>query len=101
MSKQTIKEISDIKEDCLNRIASRPIRSRNNCFRLLTLIFTRPYFDSGDIVSDLNVSKPTASRLIQEFVDMRIITPTNKAKRRYVTYRFDCYVDILEKGTSY
>ena len=68
--------------------------------RLLTLLLKHPYIDSTDVVSGLEVSKPTAGKLLQDFVDMGIISSIDKSKQRYVTYRFDKYADILESGTE-
>lgn len=97
---KTIQEISKIKEQCIKKIDKNSSRARENQMRLLSLILKHPYFDSGDIVNKLGLSKPTANKLIKDFVEMGIITSMNKEKQRYVTYRFDKYIDILEKGTE-
>ena len=103
MSKQAIKtitEISEVKEMCLKKIEKSSSRAKGNQLRLFSFIMKHPYFDSGDVTSNLQVSKPTASKLIQDFVAMGIVSSIDKEKQRYVTYRFDRYVDILEKGTN-
>lgn len=68
--------------------------------QLLTLLLKHPYIDSNDLISELEVSKPTASKHLQNFVDTGIISSIDKSKQRYVTHRFDKYVDILESGNE-
>lgn len=103
MSKQSIKtigELSKTRDDCINLINRGASHAKGNQLRLLTLLLKHPYIDSTDVVSGLEVSKPTAGKLLQDFVDMGIISSIDKSKQRYVTYRFDKYADILESGTE-
>lgn len=103
MSKQAIKtisELSKVKEECIKLIDMGSSRGKVNHMRFLSLLLKHPYIDSGDVISELKVSKPTASKLIQDFVNMGIVSSISKEKQRYVAYRFDKYVDILESGTE-
>jgi predicted transcriptional regulator len=68
--------------------------------QLLTLLLKHPYIDSNDLISELEVSKPTASKLLQNFVDTGIISSIDKSKQRYVTHWFDKYIDILKSRTE-
>jgi Uncharacterized conserved protein len=96
----TINEITKVKEECEQRIRNGSSREQTNQLRLLSMVLKHPYFGSSDITNGLQVSKPTASKLISDFVKMGIVSATDKEKRSYVTYRFDRYVGILEKGTE-
>ena len=47
----------------------------------------------------MNVTKPTVSNIISIFCILNIISPVAE-KQRYVTYRFNEYITILEEGTE-
>ena len=47
----------------------------------------------------MNVTKPTVSNIVSIFCKLNIISPVEE-KQRYVTYRFNEYVTLLEEGTE-
>lgn len=65
---------------------------------LLNRLFYTPYFSISDIEKMFDVSYPTASHLIHEFVDIGIVREITGKKRakRFVYFR---YMDILSEGT--
>ena len=65
----------------------------------MNYIFSHPYFDSTDLRKFLNVTKPTVLNIISIFCKLNIISPVAE-KQRYVTYRFNEYITILEVGTE-
>ena len=65
----------------------------------MNYLYRHPYFTSNDLIEEFKLTKPTVSKIIKELVDLNIIIPTSD-KKRYVTYKFDKYVNILEHGTE-
>ena len=62
-------------------------------------IYRHPYFNSTEIKEVLDVSKPTALGIIKILEDLKIVSPVEN-KQRYVTYKCNKYVTILEEGTE-
>jgi len=58
-----------------------------------------PYFDSTDLREYLSLTKPTISKIINELINLNIISSLDN-KQRYVKYYFKDYVGILEKGAE-
>ncbi|HMM00028.1 MAG TPA: hypothetical protein PKC96_01635 [Bacilli bacterium] len=46
------------------------------------MYFSFGNYNSNDAISDLDISKQTAKKLIQDSIDMVIISSTNKEKQR-------------------
>ena len=58
-------------------------------------LFTHPIIDAGDVASAAEVSRPTAYKLIERFVDHRLIIEITGAKRGKL-YRFDAYLNLFQ-----
>ncbi len=46
------------------------------------MYFSFGNYNSNDAISDLDISKETAKKLIQDFIDIDIVSSTNKEKQR-------------------
>lgn len=46
------------------------------------MYFSFGNYNSNDAISNLDISKETAKKLIQDFIDMGIISSANKEKQR-------------------
>jgi hypothetical protein len=46
------------------------------------MYFSFGNYNSNDAISDLDISKQTANKLIQDFIDIDIVSSTNKEKQR-------------------
>lgn len=92
--------INNIKKKTMNKIDNMSIINKSKYYKSVNFLYIHPYFDSKDLQEKLKISKPTASKIIEELFNLKIISKTSK-KERYVTYRFDEYVDVLEKGTEF
>lgn len=98
-SYKAIEQITIIMNKTKDLIESLSIKNKSKYYEVMKYIYSHPYFDSKDIQSKLEVSKPTTSKIIEELSRLKIISKTAD-KERYVTYRFDEYADILENGTD-
>lgn len=84
-----------------NKMKINSITSKNKeiLFEAMNYIYRHPYFDSSDLIEELKISKPTASSIIKKLFELGIISPTS-SKQRYVTYKCNEYISILEEGTN-
>ncbi len=84
-----------------NKMKINSIKSKNKeiLFDAMNYIYRHPYFDSSDLIEELKISKPTASSIIKKLLELGIISPTS-SKQRYVTYKCNEYISILEEGTN-
>ena len=98
-SMETIEKLSSIKIEATNKIDSLEIMNKQMNLRALDYLFVHPYVSSVELREELNVSKPTISKLLSTLVENGILKPTS-SKQRNVTYRFTKYADVLEEGTE-
>ena len=96
---QTINKITALKNEVKNKIDNLKVRNKEKLILAMNYIFSHPYFDSTELRKFLNVTKPTVSNIISIFCKLNIISPVAE-KQRYVTYRFNEYITILEEGTE-
>lgn len=96
---QTIERISSLIQEFNKRITNLSLKNKQTIFDAIKYIYKHPYFDSSDLISELKITKPTASNIIKKLVDIGVISPTS-SKQRYVTYKCDEYISILEEGTE-
>jgi len=84
-----------------NKMKINSITSKNKeiLFDAMNYIYRHPYFDSSNLIEELKISKPTASSIIKKLLEPGIISPTS-SKQRYVTYKCNEYISILEEGTN-
>ena len=96
---ETIAQINMLKDDTYNKINELTIKNKNTYFNVINYLFKHPYFNSKDIVDEFNISKPTVSKIVDELINLKIIVPTSN-KQRYVLYKFEEYINILEQGVE-
>ncbi|MBQ4557238.1 MAG: Fic family protein [Clostridia bacterium] len=67
---------------------------------LLNYLFETPFVTKKEIAEELKVSPPTAGTLVDIFCDLGILLDLTPEKKRYKTFVFTEYLNILEKGTE-
>ena len=67
---------------------------------LLNVLFENPIVTKKDVSKLLEVSLPTAGTLIDSFCELGILQDASPGKKRYKTYTFNEYLEILQKGTE-
>ncbi|MBE5857970.1 MAG: Fic family protein [Lachnospiraceae bacterium] len=72
----------------------------SNYQRLLDILFENPVVSRKKVSQFLNVSEPTASTICNVFEKMGILVDLTPEKKRYKRYKFDRYLEILQKGTE-
>lgn len=75
-------------------------KSNNNCTVLLNLLFERPIITKKEISEALDISLPTANVLVETFCNLGILKDKTPEKKRYKTFVFGEYLEILQKGTE-
>ncbi len=96
---QAIERITSLIQSNTEKIMSISFRNKKLLLDAMKYIYKHPYFDSVDLINELKITKPTASKIIKTLVEAEIVSPTS-SKQRYVTYKHDEYVAILEEGTN-
>lgn len=95
----TITKIDIIKEDINKKISNTNFKNKDTIRNVINYSFKHPYFTSSDLIDEFGFSKPTSMSLINNLINLNIIVKASD-KKRYVTYKLDKYVDILENGTD-
>ena len=92
------KAILALKQEYINRFYVID-NGNSNYQRLLELLFINPIVSKKQIAEYLNVSEPTASTLCNDFCNEGILVDITPEKQRYKRFKFERYLDILQKGT--
>lgn len=92
----TAKEILSLKKVCEDMI----VKSNNNYRQLLDLLFRSPVIDKQEVAERLNVSQPTANRIVEQFCELGILVDQKPESKRYKRYAFTKYLAILSRGTE-
>lgn len=75
-------------------------KGNGNHTALLNMLFENPIITKKDVSELLNVSLPTAGTLVDTFCELEILRDNTPQKKRYKTYAFGEYLEILQKGTE-
>lgn len=73
-------------------------RSAGNGQRLLELLEGHPIIEVAFVAEKLNVSRTTASNLVNAFVSIGILKQRDDSKKRYRTFLYEDYLAILRAG---
>ena len=93
----TAKEILELKTKCEQKIGSY---GNSNYNKLLDFLFQSPIITKNDVKEFLNVSYPTASKIVDEFCKSEIIYDLTYEQNRNKRYAFEPYIMILNRGTE-
>lgn len=96
---QTIEKITSLIKKNNEKIMGLSLNNQETLLDAMKYIYKHPYFDSNDLISELKITKPTSSKIIKKLVEIDIVSPTS-TKQRYITYKCDEYISILEEGTE-
>ena len=75
-------------------------KGNGNYAALLNTLFEYPIITKKEVSELLGISLPTAGSIVDIFCEIGILTDKTPEKKRYKTYEFKQYLDILEKGTE-
>lgn len=96
---ETISQIQNLMSNINDKLENLNIRNKENYYNAIKYLYMHPYFDSTDLRDHLSLTKPTISKIINELMNLNIISSLDN-KQRYVKYYFKDYVGILEKGAE-
>ena len=94
------KQILSLREECMKKVINSNAPGYKNGIKLLDSLFETPITTKVHARKYLNLSLPTASSIVDHFVNLGILsdyTPNRQRKKRYV---FASYLKILERGTE-
>lgn len=75
-------------------------KGNGNYAALLNTLFENPIITKKEVSELLGISLPTAGSIVDVFCDIGILVDKTPEKKRYKTYEFKQYLDILQKGTE-
>ncbi|MBQ8859344.1 MAG: Fic family protein [Clostridia bacterium] len=97
-STESAKKIIALRNKCSELIQKE---SGNTYYiSLLNHLFENPYVTKKSVAESLGVSVPTAGTLVDVFCDLGILKDVSPDKKRYKSFAFAQYLEILEKGTE-
>lgn len=94
----TAREILQLKAKCEQMLVEQQFSAMHNA--VLEDLFLHPVVSKNSILDVLDVSYPTASKIVDDLCKLGIlkdITPDQKRNKKYV---FDAYMEILNRGTE-
>jgi Fic family protein len=94
---EAAKHIIALREECKTKVNDK---NSTNHQKLLDLIFLHPVLTVNKVCELLDISYPTANRIVSEFCEWGILKPLFTEKVRNRKYCFDRYLAILGKGTE-
>lgn len=92
------KEIIQLKSACENKIVSKGWSVVYNI--LLDYLFEFPIVSINDAVEKLQVSYPTAAKVIDNLCSLDVLQDITPDQRRNKKYAFVSYMEILNRGTE-
>ena len=92
------KEIIGLKDKLTKELFKKKIGG-THAVRLLDMLFEKPLISVSDIVTQLNVSRQTATQLVNRFNEAAILNEVS-GKKRYRKYLFADYIKIIARGTE-
>ena len=92
------KEIIQLKSMCENKIVSHGWNTMYNI--LLEHLFEYPIISINDAMEKLQVSYPTAAKIIDNFCLLGILQDITPDQKRNKKYAFATYMEILNRGTE-
>lgn len=92
------KEIITLKSDCESKIVSRGWSVVYNI--LLDYLFEFPIVSINDAVEKLQVSYPTAAKVIDNLCSLDVLQDITPDQKRNKKYAFVSYMEILNRGTE-
>jgi len=75
-------------------------KSSGNYIALLNVLFEKPIITKKEISDLIGVSLPTAGSIVDIFSELGILCDYTPEKKRYKSYAFKEYLNILQKGTE-
>jgi Fic family protein len=98
-STTSAKQIISLKER-FSKILYDKNSNNSNYQRLLDSLFLDPIVSKNRVLELLDVSYPTASSVVDEFCDLKILQDATPLQNRNKKYIFMDYLNILDKGTE-
>lgn len=95
----SIQAINRIKDQDTQKLMASQLSNHTQALQVLEYLFKQPFVTSNELIDLLHISKPTAGKILDEFVRLGILV-SDSSKIRYRQYRYERYVEILQKGTE-
>ncbi len=98
-STESAKEIIGLRNKYSNLLLQK---EQGNAYYIpmLNYLFENPYVTKKDVAESLKISVPTAGALVELFCELGILIDLSPEKKRYKSFAFAQYLEILEKGTE-
>lgn len=97
---EALERLIDLRTRNVSAINESLGRSAGNGQRLLELLEEHPIINVGAVANRLGVSRTTANNLVRSFVELGILMQKDDDKRRYRTFLYEDYLEILRQGAE-
>jgi Fic family protein len=97
-STKTAKDLIKMKDEH-SQVISSGIRNPSNGLKVLESLFEHPIVTINKVAGILGVSYPTASSLVSELCDLKILRH-DPTKHRNKKFYYGRYIDLLQAGTE-
>lgn len=94
---QTSKKITALRENDMLKIQSLGKREATSGVRLLQILFKNPICTNTIIMQSMKFTRPGALKIIERFVDLDILKPTDETSRYGKTFIYKKYVEIFSE----
>ena len=94
----SIQKIVELKNTDMKKIRELSGSNISNLLLIYDYLLQHPFLEAEDIKNLVGVSKPTANKLLENLMAIKIVELVED-KKRYRQYVYKKYVDILSEGT--
>ena len=99
-ARMTMDKLARLHEETVEVVTSRSRRSSTNVLRLLDVLEGHPIIDVKFVARELDLSLSGANLLVREFCSLGILEQPDANRRRYRTFAYERYLNILRQGSD-
>ena len=97
-AESSLVKLVELHEATASIVRSTLARGAINGLALLELLEAHPIVTIAMVRDGLQVSRTTASNLVEDFVRLGILVETDEYRQRYRTFSYEGYLSILRAG---
>ena len=94
------KHINMLREECHEKLIASGSFKHRHSFSLLDMLFQNPITTIQNVKTQLQVTLPTATAVVDHLVELDILQDYSPTKKRMKRFGFTEYIKILERGTE-
>lgn len=92
---ETSLKITKLRDEDMLKIQGLGKREANSGVLFLQLLFRKPVLNTSFVMSEMNFSRPGASKLIDRFIELEILKPLDDTVKYGKTYCYHKYISLF------